>query len=88
MTPWTDDSHPIASYSFLDQSSLSQNYFFTSEYGCEAIVALCNILEYLVRRLDFMMLIQFIVNSHEGIKAAAFLTEMIRMEFRSCNKVF
>ena len=26
---------------------------------------------------------QFIVNSHGGIKAAAFLTEMIRMVFRS-----
>ena len=35
---------------------------------------------------DFMMVsIQFIVNSQEGIKAAAFLTEMIRLVFGFCN---
>ena len=35
---------------------------------------------------DFMMVsAQFIVNSQEGIKAAAFLTEMIRLVFGFCN---
>ena len=32
-----------------------------------------------------MVSIQFIVNSQEGIKAAAFLTEMIRLVFGFCN---
>ena len=32
-----------------------------------------------------MVSAQFIVNSQEGIKAAAFLTEMIRLVFGFCN---